>query len=79
VKRLILKESEAQTTAARKTQCASDGIRTRGDSPLRGTQFDPKIVETFLSMPEVHWIELRESLDSPFRLTHSRNIWFVPQ
>jgi hypothetical protein len=44
--------------------------RTRGDSPLCGTQFDPKIVEPFLSIPEVHWIELRESLDSPFRLTH---------
>jgi hypothetical protein len=79
VKRLILKESEAQTTAARRTQCASDVTRTRGDSPPCGTQFDPNIVEAFLSIPEVHWIELRESLDSPFRLTHSRNIGFVPQ
>ena len=35
-----------------------------------GTQFDPKIVEVFLSIPEIHWIDLRESLGSPFRLTH---------
>ena len=34
-----------------------------------GTQFDPKIVEVFLSIPENHWIELRENLGSPFRLT----------
>ena len=39
-----------------------------------GTQFDPKIVEVFLSIPENHWIELRENLGSPFRLTHSRNV-----
>ena len=44
-----------------------------------GTQFDPKIVEVFLSIPENHWIELRENLGSPFRLTHARNIGFVPQ
>jgi putative nucleotidyltransferase with HDIG domain len=37
-----------------------------------GTQFDPQIVEVFLSIPESHWIELRENLGSPFRLTHSR-------
>ena len=39
-----------------------------------GTQFDPKIVEVFLSIPENHWIELRENLGSPFRLTHLRNM-----
>jgi hypothetical protein len=38
-----------------------------------GTQFDPKIVEVFLSIPENHWIELRKNLGSPFRLTHLRN------
>ena len=43
-----------------------------------GTQFDPKIVEVFLSIPETHWIELRESLGSPFRLTHLRNMGLVP-
>jgi HD-GYP domain-containing protein (c-di-GMP phosphodiesterase class II) len=39
-----------------------------------GTQFDPKIVDVFLTIPENHWIELRENLGSPFRLTHLRNV-----
>ncbi len=39
-----------------------------------GTQFDPKIVEVFLSIPENHWIELRENLGSPFRLTDLKNL-----
>jgi HD-GYP domain-containing protein (c-di-GMP phosphodiesterase class II) len=43
-----------------------------------GTQFDPKIVETFLTIPENHWIELRENLESPFRLARLRNIGSVP-
>ena len=43
-----------------------------------GTQFDPKIVEVFLSIPENHWIELRENLGSPFRLTHLKNMGLVP-
>ena len=38
------------------------------------TQFDPKIVEVFLSIPENQWIELREKLGSPFGLTHLRNV-----
>lgn len=33
-----------------------------------GTQFDPKIVETFLTIPENHWIELRGELGSYFRV-----------
>jgi putative nucleotidyltransferase with HDIG domain len=44
-----------------------------------GTQFDPKIVEVFLSIPENHWIELRENIGSPFRLTHFKNMGLVPQ
>jgi HD-GYP domain-containing protein (c-di-GMP phosphodiesterase class II) len=44
-----------------------------------GTQFDPKIVQVFLSIPENQWIELRENIGSPFRLTDSLNIGFVPQ
>jgi len=36
-----------------------------------GTQFDPKIVEIFLTIPDNCWIELRENLDSPFRLARS--------
>ncbi len=33
-----------------------------------GTQFDPDVVEVFLSLPESLWIELRENLGAPFRL-----------
>ena len=39
-----------------------------------GTQFDPQVVEVFLSIPEQHWLELRENLGSPFRLAHLRNL-----
>lgn len=39
-----------------------------------GTQFDPKIVEVFLSIPEQNWIELRENLGSPFRLAQLKNL-----
>jgi HD-GYP domain-containing protein (c-di-GMP phosphodiesterase class II) len=44
-----------------------------------GTQFHPKIVEVFLSIPETPWIELRENHGSPFRLTHLKNMGLVPQ
>ncbi len=44
-----------------------------------GTQFDPKIVEVFLSIPKNHFVELRENLGSPFRLTHLKNMGFAPQ
>jgi len=39
-----------------------------------GTQFDPKMVEVFYSIPEEHWIMLRENLGSPFRLAHLKNL-----
>jgi putative nucleotidyltransferase with HDIG domain len=39
-----------------------------------GTQFDPQIVEVFMAIPEQHWVELRENLGSPFRLTHLKNL-----
>jgi HD-GYP domain-containing protein (c-di-GMP phosphodiesterase class II) len=39
-----------------------------------GTQFDPKIVEVFLTIPENHWTELRENLGSPFRLAQLKNL-----
>src|SRR5215470_3103673 len=39
-----------------------------------GTQFDPKIVAVFLSIPDRHWQELRENLGSPFRLAHLKNL-----
>jgi hypothetical protein len=28
----------------------------------------------FLSIPEQHWVELRENLGSPFRLAHLKNL-----
>jgi putative nucleotidyltransferase with HDIG domain len=34
-----------------------------------GTQFDPKVVEIFLSLPERTWAELRETIGDPFRLS----------
>src|SRR5215467_1399526 len=40
-----------------------------------GSQFDPEVVKVFLSIPEQHWIELRENLGSPFRLAHLKNLW----
>src|SRR5215468_5116583 len=39
-----------------------------------GTQFDPKVVDVFLSIPEQHWLDLRESLGSPFRLAHLKSL-----
>jgi cyclic di-GMP phosphodiesterase len=39
-----------------------------------GSQFDPRVVEVFMSIPEQHWIELRENLGSPFRLAHLKNL-----
>jgi response regulator RpfG family c-di-GMP phosphodiesterase len=39
-----------------------------------GTQFDPKVVDVFMSIPESHWTELRENLGSPFRLAHLKNL-----
>ena len=39
-----------------------------------GTQFDPQVVEVFATIPEQHWVDLREHLGSPFRLAHLRNL-----
>ncbi len=39
-----------------------------------GSQFDPKVVNVFLSIPEEHWLVLRENLGSPFRLAHLQNL-----
>src|SRR5271167_650197 len=39
-----------------------------------GTQFDPKVVDVFSTIPEGHWVELREHLGSPFRLAHLKNL-----
>jgi len=39
-----------------------------------GTQFDPKVVEVFFSIPESTLSELHQNLDSPFRLAHVENV-----
>ena len=39
-----------------------------------GSQFDPEVVKVFMSIPEQHWVELRENLGSPFRLAHLKNL-----
>ena len=43
-----------------------------------GTQFDPKVVDVFLSIPDQHWIELRQNLGSPFRLAHLKSAMRSP-
>jgi putative nucleotidyltransferase with HDIG domain len=35
------------------------------------TQFDPKVVEVFLAMPESMWMELHQNVEAPFRLAHA--------
>src|SRR6202030_2310849 len=42
-----------------------------------GPQFDPQVVEVFMSIPEEHWLELREHLGSPFRLAHLKNLSLI--
>jgi response regulator RpfG family c-di-GMP phosphodiesterase len=37
-----------------------------------GTQFDPKVVEVFLTMPGTLWNELRENIGRPYRLSQLR-------
>src|SRR6201998_399845 len=39
-----------------------------------GSQFDPAVVDVFMTIPEQHWVELREHLGSPFRLAHLKNL-----
>ena len=34
-----------------------------------GTQFDPRVVEVFLSMPSTLWDDLRENIGTPYRLS----------
>ena len=49
---------------------ASDGeLRSRPELDAGS-----KMVDVFLSIPEEHWIMLRESLGSPFRLAHLKNL-----
>jgi putative nucleotidyltransferase with HDIG domain len=39
-----------------------------------GTQFDPRVVEVFLQMPDNLWHELRENIGSPFRLSQIKDL-----
>jgi putative nucleotidyltransferase with HDIG domain len=39
-----------------------------------GTQFDPRVVEVFLSMPGTIWNELRENIGRPYRLSQIRAV-----
>jgi putative nucleotidyltransferase with HDIG domain len=43
---------------------AKDEIRAHS-----GTQFDPKVVEVFFSLPDQLWQDLRENIGEPFRLS----------
>jgi putative nucleotidyltransferase with HDIG domain len=39
-----------------------------------GTQFDPKVVEVFLTLPDTMWKKLQTSIDDPLRLSHLRSL-----
>jgi putative nucleotidyltransferase with HDIG domain len=39
-----------------------------------GTQFDPKVVDVFLTMPGTLWNELRENIGRPYRLSQLRAV-----
>ncbi|MGH9818037.1 MAG: HD-GYP domain-containing protein, partial [Candidatus Acidiferrales bacterium] len=39
-----------------------------------GTQFDPKVVEVFLSLPDTMWKKLQTNIDDPLRLSHMRSL-----
>jgi len=39
-----------------------------------GTQFDPKVVEVFLTMPSTLWSELRENIGKPYRLSQLKTL-----
>jgi putative nucleotidyltransferase with HDIG domain len=50
-------------------ETAKEEIRTHA-----GTQFDPKVVEVFLSMPDSHWQELHKKISEPFCLSCLRDL-----
>jgi putative nucleotidyltransferase with HDIG domain len=35
-----------------------------------GTQFDPQVVDVFLSLPDSLWLDLKENIGTPYRLSH---------
>ena len=48
---------------------AQEEIRTHS-----GTQFDPKVVEVFLSQPESLWLQLHQNIGEPFQLSQLEDI-----
>jgi HD-GYP domain-containing protein (c-di-GMP phosphodiesterase class II) len=38
-----------------------------------GTQFDPDVVDIFLSLPDSTWAELRANASQPFRLAYLKS------
>lgn len=50
-------------------QAAKDEIKR-----CSGTQFDPRVVEVFLSLPDNHWKRADISPDDPFRLSQLRDL-----
>jgi len=50
-------------------QTAKDEIQRHG-----GTQFDPRVVEVFLSLPDSLWMELREHYSAPFPLRSLKEV-----
>jgi putative nucleotidyltransferase with HDIG domain len=43
-------------------------------SRCSGAQFDPKVVEVFLSLPDSLWLALKENIGTPYRLSHIKAI-----
>jgi putative nucleotidyltransferase with HDIG domain len=39
-----------------------------------GTQFDPKVVEIFLTISERVWLDIRENMGAPFQLSHLKDL-----
>jgi HD-GYP domain-containing protein (c-di-GMP phosphodiesterase class II) len=51
-------------------------IKHAQDEILRcsGTQFDPKVVEVFVTMQSTLWTELRENIGTPYRLSQLKAV-----
>jgi HD-GYP domain-containing protein (c-di-GMP phosphodiesterase class II) len=51
-------------------------IKHAQDEILRcsGTQFDPKVVEVFVTMESRLWTELRENIGTPYRLSQLKAV-----
>lgn len=61
--------SDRPYRSALSLQVAKDEIRR-----CAGTQFDPKVVEVFLSLPDHHWKKADITPEDPFRLSQLRDL-----